>query len=183
MEVASDNILSTRVESTEAVVSLPSDNEIKIVRTFRAAVGAVFDAWTNTDQISAWWDPRRFPLAICELDLHPGGAFRFVPGGPDGGGHPFAGQYLEILPPSRLVFSTPGVTPASETIGTLDFADSGGQTVLTITMTCATRADRDALLRARVDAGTIQSLNNLHSYLANAAAQPQQQSQLQPEDQ
>ena len=153
-----------------ARVTLPSDREIEIVRRFDAPRAAVFEAWTTAEQITAWWDPRRKPLAVCEVDLRPGGAFRFVPRGPAGAVHIFTGQYREISPPARLVFATQGPSPGGETVGTLVFDERDGQTTLTITMSCITRADRDALLRVRVDAGTVQTLDNLHEHLARRMA-------------
>ncbi len=149
-----------------ATVTLPSECAIEIVRRFAAPRAMVFAAWTTADQIAAWWDPRRQPLAVCEVDLRPGGAFRFVPQAAAGAAHPFVGQYREIVPPARLVFATPGPSPGSETVGTLVFDELDGRTTLTITLSCATRADRDALLRARVDAGTVHTLDNLHAHLA-----------------
>ena len=151
-----------------AVVTLPSALEIQIVRMFDAPAAKVFDAWTKADQIRLWWDPQGMPLAECDIDLQRGGSFRFVPGGANRMGHPFAGRYLDIVRPSRLVFATPAPSPGSETIGTLVFEEHGGRTKLTITMLSATRDDRDALLRARVDSGTAQTLENLDSYLKNS---------------
>jgi uncharacterized protein YndB with AHSA1/START domain len=149
-----------------ATVTLPNDRQIVIVRGFAAPRAAVFAAWTEAAQIAVWWDPRRQPLAVCEVDLRPGGQFRFVPRGPDGAARPFVGRYREIAPPARLVFATPAPTPGAETIGTLVFEERDRRTTLTITMTCASAADRDALLEARVDAGTITTLDNLHRHLA-----------------
>jgi uncharacterized protein YndB with AHSA1/START domain len=146
-------------------VTLRSDCEIEIVRRFDAPRAVVFAAWTTAEQIALWWDPRRKPLAACDVDLRPGGAFRFVPQGPADGAHAFVGEYREISPPARLVFATPGPSPGGETVGTLVFDERDDRTTLTITMSCATRADRDALLRARVDAGTVQTLDNLHAHL------------------
>jgi len=52
------------------------------------------------------WPPRA--LTTCEIDLRPGGAFRFVSDGhPD---MPFTGTYREIAPPDRLVFEAIGAT-------------------------------------------------------------------------
>jgi uncharacterized protein YndB with AHSA1/START domain len=165
-----DNRLPSIATAGGATVTLPSECEIEIVRRFDAPRAVVFDAWTRAEQIAAWWDPRRRPLAACDVDLRPGGAFRFVPQGPVGEAHPFEGYYREIAPPARLVFATPGPSPGSETIGTLVFEEREGQTTLTITMLCATRSDRDALLRARVDTGTVQTLDNLHAYLASGSS-------------
>jgi uncharacterized protein YndB with AHSA1/START domain len=79
---------------------------------------------------------------------------------PDGGeGHSFAGIYQEIVPPEKLVFA--GMAGN----GTLVFTEEGKRTRLTITMECASKQDRDAMLQMRVDAGTAQTLENLAAYL------------------
>ncbi len=147
-----------------AKVFLPSEREITITRTFDAPRTTVFDAWTRPERVARWWDPSRRPLARCEIDLRPDGAFRFENQGDQGSGHVFAGIYREITPPTRLVFSTPGAS-GNYVVATLEFAESDGRTTLRITMACASQADRDALLRARVDAGTVQTLENLDDFL------------------
>lgn len=153
----------------EATVSLSSDREIVITRSFDKPRQAVFEAWTNPEHVARWWDPSRRPLAHCEIDLRPGGAFRFEhQKSADGTGHVFAGVYREIARPARLVFATPSPL-GGETVGTLDFQESGGATTLVMTMTCQSTADRDALIRMRVDAGTIRSLDNLDAFLQETA--------------
>ncbi len=149
-----------------ANVSLPSDREIVITRTFAAPRSEVFAAWTTPARVADWWDPRGRPLEACDIDLRPGGKFRFVL---QGGRIPaFTGHYREIVPPERLVFTTPGPSPESPTVGTLVFTEHAGITTLTITMTAASVADRDALLRHRVDAGTSQTLEHLAAHLEHA---------------
>jgi uncharacterized protein YndB with AHSA1/START domain len=160
----SDGPLPPLAGGTE--VTLPSNREILIVRRFAAPRAMVFDAWTRAEHIAAWWDPRGLPLASCQLDLRPGGAFRFVPRGADGASRAFAGEYREIAPPQRLVFAIPGPSAGNETVGTLVFHEQRGETMLTMTIACASGADRDALLRARVDAGTVRTLENLAVHLA-----------------
>ena len=81
---------------SSATVTLPSDCAIVITRTFAAARADVFDAWTSPARIAAWWDPRGLPLAVCEVDLRPGGAFRFVPQG-TANVQAFSGQYQDCL--------------------------------------------------------------------------------------
>ena len=154
-----------------AAVTLPSDCAIVIMRTFAAARADVFDAWTSPARIAAWWDPRGLPLAVCEVDLRPGGAFRFVPQG-TANVQAFSGQYQEITAPERLVFVTPGPSPGASTVGTLVFEEHDGVTTLTITMTATSASDRDALLRHRVDVGTIQALEHLAAHLAGGPAGP-----------
>jgi uncharacterized protein YndB with AHSA1/START domain len=148
-----------------ATVTLPSDREIVITRTFDAPRTLVFDAWTKPEHIAHWWDPTREPLAQCDVDLSPGGAFRFVPRDHERAKHPFAGRYREIARPTRLVLVTSGGSPGSESIGTLLFDERDCQTTLTMTIACASKSDRDALLRMRIDVGTTQTLDNLADYL------------------
>jgi uncharacterized protein YndB with AHSA1/START domain len=151
---------------TPTEAALPSDFDIQITRSFDAPRERVFDAWTKAEQVAEWWDPSRRRLARCEIDLRPGGAFRFEhQKNPDGSAHVFAGVYREIMRPSRLVFTTPSPSGGAS-IGTLQFHEHHGITRLVMTITCSSKADRDALLRMRVDAGTIRSLENLSAFLA-----------------
>lgn len=158
------------IDSTQAAtVSLPSDHEILITRSFDASPETVFDAWTKPEHVTRWWDPSRRPLARCEIDLRPGGAFRFDhQQSAEGPGHVFAGVYREITRPTRLVFATPSAS-GGESVGTLEFTARDGATTLVMTITCRSQADRDALLRMRVDAGTVRTLENLNDFLAGAA--------------
>jgi uncharacterized protein YndB with AHSA1/START domain len=156
------------IEAPTATVSLPSDCEIVITRTFNAPRAIVFDAWTKAEHIAQWWDPRREPLGFCEVDLRPGGAFRFIPRDPDHAKHPFIGRYREIVRPARLVLVTPGPSPGSESVGTLIFDERDGKTTLRMTIECASKTDRDALLRMRIDVGTSRTLDNLADYLRDS---------------
>ena len=144
---------------------LTSDREIVITRVFRAPRALVFDAWTRPERVAQWWDPSRRPLASCQIDLRPDGVFRFVPQGPDGDKYAFAGRYREIAPPDRLVFATMASPVIAASIGTIVFEEADGKTTLTLTIECASRADRDALLKMRVDVGTAQTLDNLAEHL------------------
>lgn len=160
-------------DARTATIALPSDREIVITRTFDAPRTVVFDAWTNAEHVAHWWDPSGIPLAHCEIDLRPDGRFRFVHDGPDGVGHAFTGTYREIVPPSRLTFTTQVSPSGPTTIGTLDFQEHEGRTTLTITMACESMADRDALLEMRVDVGTARTLDNLGRYVGTIEREQQ----------
>jgi uncharacterized protein YndB with AHSA1/START domain len=148
-----------------AKVTMPSEREIVIERVFDAPRALVFEAWTKAEHVAHWWDPSGTPLAVCEIDLRPGGAFRFVNGGADGAKYPFTGFYREITPPARLVFGTPSPASNDESGATLVFSEHAGKTTLTMTIACQSKADRDALLQMRVDVGTTKTLDNLDEYL------------------
>jgi uncharacterized protein YndB with AHSA1/START domain len=144
-------------------VVTPGDRQIVVTRSFDAPRALVFDAWTRAEHVAQWWDPSGVPLAVCEIDLRPNGAFRWVNRSPDGGeGHTFTGIYREIVPPERLAFSSPS---SPEQVSTIVFTEEGKTTKLTLTIQCASKEERDALLQMRVDAGTARTLENLAAYL------------------
>jgi uncharacterized protein YndB with AHSA1/START domain/pimeloyl-ACP methyl ester carboxylesterase len=154
------------MESTSsAKATTPSERDIVITRTFDAPRTVVFEAWTKAEHVAQWWDPGGTPLAVCEIDLRPNGAFRWVTRGPDGSEHSFAGTYRDISAPERLVFTTRMIPSGAESVGTLVFSEHAGKTTLTITIECRSRADRDALLKMRVDVGTVRTLDNLAEHL------------------
>jgi uncharacterized protein YndB with AHSA1/START domain len=146
-----------------AKVTIPSDHEIVITRVFDAPRAIVFEAWTKAEHVVHWWDPSGAPLSVCEIDLRPNGAFRFVNAGPEGAKYPFTGIYREIAPPERLVFTAQN----SSSGATLIFSEHEGKTTLTMTMKCASKDERDALLKMKVDVGTSRTLDNLDEYLTS----------------
>jgi uncharacterized protein YndB with AHSA1/START domain len=150
-----------------ATITTPTDREIVITRIFDAPRADVFEAWTKPTHVARWWDPSGVPLAVCEINLHPNGAFRWVHGGSNGEGYAFTGTYREISPPEKLVFTVRMSPSGNDPIAILVFAEDGDKTKLTITMECSSKEDRDQLLQMRVDVGTAQTLENLAAYLPN----------------
>lgn len=151
-------------------ITTPTDRGLVITRIFDAPRAMVFDAWTRAEHVRQWWDPSGVPLAVCEIDLRPNGVFRWVHRAPDGGeGHAFTGIYREIASPEKLVFAVRMFPSSPEPLATLVFTEEGRKTKLTMTIECATKKDRDALLQMRMDAGTAQTLENLAAYLPKIA--------------
>ena len=148
-----------------ASVTTPSERQIVITRAFDAPRTVVFDAWTKAEHVAHWWDPSGAPLAACDIDLRPTGAFRFVHGGPDGLKYQFTGMYREVEAPGRLVFTTRNALSGAESVGTLVFSEHAGKTTLTMTIECQSMVDRDALLKMGVAVGTTRTLDNLDEYL------------------
>ena len=86
-----------------ATLTMPSDREIVITRVFNAPRSLVFEAWTTPKYVSRWYGAEL--LVVCEIDLRVGGRWRYVMRTPDGGEHGFSGEYREITPPERLVYT------------------------------------------------------------------------------
>jgi uncharacterized protein YndB with AHSA1/START domain len=126
---------------------------IRLTRVFDAPRAEIFQAWTRPEHVTCWWDAAGEPLTACEIDLRPGGAFRFVTKGhPD---MPFAGTYREIAPPDRLVFEAIGAT------GRVIRRDVAGKTHMTVEIECRSAEQLDQYLKMGVDVGTSQTLDNL----------------------
>lgn len=139
----------------------PGKPTIVMTQLFDAPRNLVFEAWTKAEHVARWWDPSGAPLSICEIDLRPNGAFRWVNRSPNGKEHSFSGTYREISAPERLVWAS----PSPESIATLVFSEVAGATKLTMTIECKSIEDRNALLKRRMDVGTAQTLKNLTQYL------------------
>src|SRR5947209_5416978 len=97
---------SHAVNSDSFKVTTPSDREIRMTRLFDAPRHLVFDAMTKPEHVKQWWGRlgEGYSVPVCEIDLRPGGAWRFVNRHPKGEAA-FYGEYREITPPSRLVFT------------------------------------------------------------------------------
>ena len=69
-------------------------NEIRITRIYDAPLKAVWDAWTDPEQVAQWWGPRGFTITTHSKDLRPGGNWNYTMHGPDGVDYPNKTQYL-----------------------------------------------------------------------------------------
>ncbi|MGC2782992.1 MAG: SRPBCC domain-containing protein [Roseiarcus sp.] len=86
--------LAAATQKTGLVIDRQS-HTIKLTRDFDAPRAEIFDAWTMREHVACWWDPAGEPLTICEIDLRPGGSFKFVTKHhPD---MPFAGTIVKLL--------------------------------------------------------------------------------------
>ncbi|WP_443749788.1 SRPBCC domain-containing protein [Asticcacaulis solisilvae] len=129
-------------------------NTIRLRRSIAAPANKVFEAWTTPSIVSKWWDPDGTPLRECEIDLRPGGAFRFV-NESHGDGHAFAGVYREIAAPERLVFDALGAE------GTVDLVERFGRTEITVAIVCASPDHLEQFLSLGVARDTGRTLDQL----------------------
>lgn len=114
-----------------------AEREITIERVFDAPRDIVFKAWTDPKQLAQWWGPKGFTNPVCEFDARVGGAIRIHMRAPDGSIYPMKGEVREIVPPERLAFTNIAVDAAGNAIiegfTTVNFADEGGKTRMTLT--------------------------------------------------
>jgi uncharacterized protein YndB with AHSA1/START domain len=113
-----------------------AEREITITRVFDAPRATVFRAWTDADQLAQWWGPKGFTNPVCEVETRVGGAIRIHMRSPDGSVYPMKGEFREIVPPERLVFTNIALDAAGnhiiEGLTTVTFAETGGKTTMTL---------------------------------------------------
>ena len=84
----------------------PDGVVLRMERTFNAPAQAVFDAWTSREVLRRWWPAGPdWDTPVAEADVRVGGKLRLVMRNPDGQEFGGSGEYLEITPPERLVFT------------------------------------------------------------------------------
>jgi uncharacterized protein YndB with AHSA1/START domain len=161
----------TMTSSGTAVVTLPTDTQIKIVREFAAPRRLVWKAWTTPDLIKRWWHAKRGTVTTAEVDLRVGGKWRWVMVTTDGGYEvAFHGEYREIVHDERLVYTEVFEgAPDGEALNTMDLVESNGRTTATMLMQLKNQADRDAIIASGMEAGLQDALDLLEEVAASFA--------------
>jgi uncharacterized protein YndB with AHSA1/START domain len=77
--------------------------ELVYERVFDAPRDLVWKVMTDPARITQWWGPHGYTTTVVEMDVRPGGRWRFINHSPGGDDAPFKGEYLEVVPPERLV--------------------------------------------------------------------------------
>ena len=130
--------------SRTAVVTLPADTQILITREFDAPRHLVFLAWTTPELIKRWWSGGRGEVTAADVDLRPGGRWRYVLAAGDGTEAAFHGEYLQIVPDERIVSTEVyEAIPDAEAVTTLMLTEMGGRTRLTMLVQHTSRENRD----------------------------------------
>ena len=154
----------------ETMVTLPSDTEILITREFDAPREVVFKAMTDPALIARWWGPRRFETIVEQMDVRPGGTWRFIHHGPDGD-HAFRGEYREVVPPERIVQTFEYEPMAGHiSVETATFTERNGRTLLTVRSIFSSKADRDATIQSGMESGLRETHDRFAELLAARSA-------------
>lgn len=149
-------------------VATPSDREIVITRRFDAPRALVYKVWTNPEHVGKWWGPQGFTTTTNEMDVRPGGVWRFIMHGPDGVDYPNRIEYVEVVEPERLHFlhggdDEDGAEPFRVTV---TFTEYEGQTEVTMRQVYASAEDRQKSVDFGAIEGGNQTLDRLGAYLA-----------------
>ena len=140
-----------------AVVTLPTDTQILIMREFAAPRHLVYKAWTTPELVKRWWSAMRGVVTVADIDLRVGGAWRWVMVTDRGFEVAFHGEYREVIENERIVYTEvyegiPGGDDDPAVI-TLTFTEVDGRTTLTQLVQMTTREGRDAIINSGMEAG------------------------------
>ncbi|MBM4404905.1 MAG: ATPase [Chloroflexi bacterium] len=142
------------------------DRELVLTREFDAPLALVFEAFTKAEHIVNWWGPRRYATIVERLDLRPGGKWRFINREANGTEHGFRGEFREVMPPERLVwtFEYEGF-PGHISVETATFEERNGKTLLTARAVYSTPEDLLAILQTDMAEGAAESYDRLEELL------------------
>jgi uncharacterized protein YndB with AHSA1/START domain len=106
-----------------------SDREVVVTRSFEAPARLVFEAWSNPELFKRWWVPKSMGMKLhsCEMDVRTGGTYRLN----FGDGMDFFGRYIEVTPPSRIVWTNEEGGDNSS-VTTVTFEENDGRTLLVL---------------------------------------------------
>ena len=156
--------------SRTAVVTLPTDTQILITRTFAAPRHLVYRAWTTPEFIRRWWSGDRGEVTIAEVDLRVGGMWRYVMTANGGFEVAFHGEYSEIVPNERIVSTEIfEAMPDAEALNTLTLVETDGRTTMTLLVEHTDREIRDAHINSGMEGGMQVSMDHLEQVAVSLA--------------
>ncbi|HEU4580105.1 MAG TPA: SRPBCC family protein [Polyangiaceae bacterium] len=152
-----------------------SEREFVVTRTINGPARLVFEAWTRPELFSRWWIPKGSGMSLlsCELDARVGGKYRLVIQFGDSKPMEFFGQYLEVTPPSRLVWTNEEANePGAVTTAT--FEEKAGKTLVVVHDLYPSKEALDAAIASGATSGLPEQLQQLEDLLVSlgASAQP-----------
>lgn len=145
-------------------VTMPSDREIRVTRTFDAPPELVFECHTKPEKVQKWLlGPPGWSMPVCDIDLKVGGRYRYVwRSDTDATEFGVQGEFREIAAPNRLVSVDSMDGMPGETQGTTTFEALGtGRTRFTLTMRFDSKEARDAALETGMTSGMSMSYDRL----------------------
>lgn len=148
-------------------VKRQSGRELVITRTFDGPAHLVFEAWTKPDLLMRWWAPKSFGITFlsCEADVRTGGTYRFVFGHPEfDQPMAFFGRYIEVTPPTKIVWTNEEGEDGSVTTVTLTEQD--GKTLLVLSDLYPSKDALDAAIESGSTGAYPEQFEELDTVLA-----------------
>jgi len=151
-----------------------SERELVVTRTFNGPARILFDAWTKPEYLKRWWAPKSLGVSLfeCDADVRVGGMYRYAYGRDPKSSEVFSGRYIEISPPSRVVWTQvyERMRSAGEAIITATFEEKPGQTVLTLHQLFPSKQALDGAVASGMERGMRETLEQLDGLVSELRA-------------
>jgi uncharacterized protein YndB with AHSA1/START domain len=152
------------MQDTASTADWEADREITATRLIDAPRDLVFQMWIDPEHVGNWWGPRGFTVTTYEIDVRPGGVWRFVMHGPDGTDYQNKIVYVEIDRPEKLVYDH---VSGPHFQATVRFAEESGKTRVSVRMLFESAKLRDQVAR---EFGAVEGLSQHLERLAEQVA-------------
>jgi len=159
--------MSQMTNSGAATITMPANTQMLITREFDAPRHLVYKAWTTPELVMRYWSGHRGQMQLAEIDLRVGGRWRYVMTAGEGFEVGFHGEYREIVPNERLVYTevyegaeaAPGAEPV---VNVATFTEiEGERTRLELLSECHSREIRDLILDSGMEGGMQEQMDLL----------------------
>ena len=150
-----------------SIEAQPGGREIVITTTYDAPRELVWRAYTEPDLIKQWWGPRELTTNIEQMDVRPGGIWRFVQKDPDGKEYAFRGVYHSLMRHELIIqtFEWEGM-PGHVSLQVARFDEKDGRTTVKAIAVFETVEDRDGMIQTGMKRGVDEGAERLSELLS-----------------
>ena len=156
-----------RFEGDTELIAKPGEPLFVVTRRFNAPARLVWEAWTKPEYMKRWYGNSCCELAVCEMDVRPGGAWRRVLRMEDGTSIGFHGVFREVEFPNRVVFTEVfEPVPDHPSVVTVTLSERDGKTFVRVEQLHDSVESRDAHLASGMEAGMRETLDRLEDFVS-----------------
>ena len=165
--------MEAMTHSSKAEVTLPGEDQIKVVREFDAPANLVYRAVTEPELVKRWWGAQRGAMTVTEIDLRVGGKWRYVMNASNGQEVGFHGEFREIVPNERIVQTEAyeGIPDPDESanVNTMTLVEADGRTTMELLIQCVNKESRDMQIASGMEEGMQESYDDLEDVAKSLA--------------
>ncbi len=163
---------SERSVKNSTVIELEGDRTLVMSRLFNGPPRIVFEAWTRPELVARWWAPASLGTKIDSVtaDVRVGGKYRYALRTPDGNEVAFSGEYTEVTPPKRLVYTSRFEPYPDTVITTVTFEDRGNQTLLVSREVYPSAEVRKLAVESGMETGMRECMEQIETLVAELVA-------------
>jgi uncharacterized protein YndB with AHSA1/START domain len=162
--------MATNQLGNDRTIAYTDGAELVMERTFDAPRDLVWRVMTDPERVTNWWGPRGFTTTVVEMDVRVGGKWHWIGHTDDGRDVPFKGEYLEVEPPARLVyteiFDVAPFNEAGAAINTVTYEDLGDRTRVVARGRFPSVEDLEGALATGMIGGALETYDRLAEEIA-----------------